>query len=72
MTNTTEFTTYLSELTPIQVIAILCSSILCCTAIWSMLTYITIRLANSAKGQNKKLLDNMRSLDTKPNNLTKN
>ena len=62
-----KLTTYLSDITPIQVIAILCVSILSCIIVWTMLTYITIRLADSAKGTNKKLLDNMRRLDTKSN-----
>jgi hypothetical protein len=62
-----KLTTYLSDITLIQAISILCVSIICCTAIWTMLTYISIKLANSAKDTNKKLLDNMNRLDAKSN-----
>lgn len=62
-----KLTTYLSDLTAIQIFGMLFVCIICITATWTMLTYITIRLADSAKGTNKKLLDNMRRLDTKSN-----
>jgi len=60
-----KLTTFLSELTAIQAIGILfvCICLFCIT--WTMLTYITNGLASSAKGTNKKLLDNMSRLKKK-------
>jgi len=67
----TDILTYLSELTLLQTIPMILACIMCSIAIWSMLTYITTRLVDSVKDQNKTLLDNMNRLDTKPNNKQK-
>ena len=63
----TDTLTFLSELTTIQIIAMIFVCTMCSIAIWSILTYITTRLAHSVKDQNKELLDNMKRLDTKSN-----
>jgi len=60
-------TTYLSDLTAIQIFGMLFVCIICTTAVWTMLTYITSSLIDPAKNSNKKLLDNMNRLDTKSN-----
>ena len=63
----TDISTFLTELTSIQIIGMLFVSI-CLTCItWTMLTYIITAFASSAKDQNKELLDNMRRLDNEPN-----
>ena len=62
-----KLTTFLSELTIIQAIGMLFVSICLFCITWTILTYITTGLASSAKGTNKKLLDNMSRLDTKSN-----
>ena len=67
----TDILTFLSELTIIQIIGMLFVSICLFCITWTMLTYITIGGASSAKDQNKELLDNMNRLDTKMNNNRK-
>ena len=62
-----KLTTFLSDITIIQAIGMLFVMICLFCITWTILTYITIALASSAKGTNKKLLDNMSRLDTKPN-----
>jgi len=70
----TEITTFLSELTLLQAIPMILACIMCSIAIWTILTYISIRLADSVKDQNKELLDNMdRLFNNNPKNkLNKN
>jgi len=67
----TDILTFLSELSTIQLIAMILTCTMCSIAIWSILTYITTRLAHSVKDPNKTLLDNMNRLDTKQNNNRK-
>jgi len=67
----TEITTFLSELTYTQAIPMILACIMCIVAIWTMLTYITIRLVDSTKDQNKELLDNMNSLENNNKKITK-
>ena len=57
-----KLTTYLSDLTAIQIFGMLFVCIICITAVWTMLTYITSSLIDPAKNSNKKLLDNMNCL----------
>ena len=65
----TDIITFLSELSTIQAITMILICIMCSIAIWTILTYISIRLADSAKGQNKTLLDNMdRLFNNNPKN----
>jgi hypothetical protein len=65
----TDILTFLSELSTIQVITMILTCTMCSIAIWTILTYISIRLANSAKDQNKTLLDNMdRLFNNNPKN----
>jgi len=59
----TEITTFLSDLTLLQAIPMILACTMCIIATWTMLTYITIRLVDSTKDQNKELLDNMNSLE---------
>jgi len=59
----TDVTTFLSELTYTQAIPMILACTMCIIATWTMLTYIFNRLIDSAKDQNKKLLDNMNRLD---------
>jgi len=63
----TDILTFLSELSTIQLIAMIFTCTMSSIAIWSILTYITTRLVDSVKDQNKTLLDNMNRLDTKSN-----
>ena len=67
----TDILTFLSELSTIQLIAMIFTCTMSSIAIWSILTYITTRLVDSVKDQNKTLLDNMNRLDTKQNNNRK-
>ena len=65
----TEITTFLSDLTLLQAIPMILACTMCSIAIWTILTYISIRLANSAKDQNKRLIDNMdRLFNNNPKN----
>ena len=63
----TDISTFLTELTIIQAIGMLFVSICLFCITWTILTYITTALASSAKDTNKKLLDNIKRLDTKFN-----
>jgi len=65
----TEITTFLSDLTLLQAIPMLLACTMCIVAICTMITYISIRLADSVKDQNKELLDNMdRLFNNNPKN----
>ena len=67
----TEITTFLSELTYTQAIPMILACTMCIIATWTMLTYIFNRLIDSAKDQNKELLDNMNSLENNNKKITK-
>jgi hypothetical protein len=59
----TELINDLLQITILQWLAILFVVICASTAIWSILTYTIIAMANTATKQNKKLLDNIKKLD---------
>jgi len=59
----TDVTTFLSDLTLLQAIPMLLACTMCIIAVCTMLTYISTRLIDSTKDQNKELLDNMNSLE---------
>lgn len=69
----TDILTFLSDLTILQAIPMILASTMCIIAVWTMLTYISTRLVESAKNPNKELLDNINRLDNNnpKNKLTK-
>ena len=65
MNKLTELINNLSDITFIQWIMILFACVCLACIAWTILTYIFISVADSAKGSNKKLMDNINRFDKK-------